>query len=156
MSIEELLMREGVRKTLSLYSHAVDRGDFNRLISAFAVDARLEAPGTSARHGHAQILGFMAELAARFKARIADTGQAFYLRHHLTTSTIDRQADNSVRSSTRFLALGPNGVDHTGSYSDQLIQVDGQDDGGWLLSQRRIVIDWYAADSPIPAIMNLG
>jgi hypothetical protein len=150
VTLEELLIRESARETLGVYARAVDRGQFDEVVETFTDDALLEVPPSGSYCGHAQIRTFMVDLRKRFERHIDATGKPFYLRHHLTTSRINVQSDRSATAWTRFLALGPQGIDHTGTYTDRLMPV-----GDHLrLVRRKIVIDWYATDSPVPAMMR--
>lgn len=153
MSIDELLAREAIRHTLSVYACAVDRGDVDELAATFTADASYEPLVTRpAVNGHAGIRQFLSGLAEVLTRQQAATGVAFGLRHHLTTSRIDFTGVGQAKGFTRFLALGPQGIDHTGIYADRLVSVEGG--GRWLFAHRRIVIDWMAPASPIPALLR--
>jgi hypothetical protein len=135
---EEALAREEIRYTLSVYNNAGDRGHVEELSRAFTVDGVLEFAGTRlvGRKAIAEGLGGTVE---QTHASAAREGAARPLvRHHLTTSRIELVGDREAVGWTYFTVITTIGLDHCGVYADRFTKTD----DGWLISLRRVKIDW--------------
>lgn len=149
---DELLTYESVRQTLARYACAIDSGKLDDVLSTFTEDAVFMPLGGDSRQacGHAEIVRFLSELGVVASRLSGKYKPVFSLSHHLTTSNITLNSDTDVKGFTRFLALSPSGLDHSGFYSDRLSLVNGR----WLLSYRKITLDWISPDSLVRELMT--
>lgn len=145
MTTGELLARAEIARTLAQYCSAMDLGRFEEVLSVLAPNVYFEVPPAPAVNGQAQVRSYLADLTGRMR----QSGRNIRLHHHLTTSRIELEADGSARGWNHFLAIGPDGLDHAGLYTDVYV-ADGE---RWLIARRRISIHWHAAQSPVIALM---
>jgi hypothetical protein len=141
MTIDELLAREGIRKTLARYTLQGDRGDIDAFLGAFTEDAVLEFVGEWRAQGHAGIRERTATVTDQTRDR-----RGPLLRHHLGTHGVEFESDACARAWTYFTAYTEIGPDHTGRYVDRL-RCEG---GDWLIEHRRIVVEWWSPDTIYP------
>lgn len=152
MTLEELLAREGVRKTIHAYSAAGDARDGDAFAALFAEDAVLEFAGFG------PVPGFRSAGLAEIHARTASWSPvpgkdpsltlASFIRHNLTTCRIELTGPDSATARTYFVVFTDIGPDHAGTYSDRLVR-QGED---WLFAHRRIALDWRSPDSLFPPL----
>lgn len=152
MTIEEMLAREGIRKTIHGYNAAGDARDGAAFAALFADDAVLEFAG------YGPVPGFRSDGIAEIRARTASWSPvpgkdpsltlASFIRHNLTTCRIDLTGPDSAAARTYFVVFTNIGPDHAGTYSDTLIR-QGDD---WLFQHRRIALDWRSPDSIFPPL----
>jgi hypothetical protein len=64
-------------------------------------------------------------------------------RHHIATTHIFDIEESRASAHSYFHVLTPSGMDHWGSYSDEVVRVDGQ----WLIAHRRVAIDGHSPTS---------
>jgi len=145
MTPEELLAREAIRHTQSVYNNEGDRGRLDGLLATFTVDGVLELD-RGVFTGREAIRGALSPAvdAKRSEHRAAGAPRLF-LRHHLTTSRVELTSPTTADAWTYFQVMTPIGLDHAGLYVDRFVEHD----GGWLIAHRRVKIDWQAADSAI-------
>ncbi len=135
MTLDEVIAREAIRHTLSVYTNAGDRGALEELASAFLPDGVLEMFGGTFV-GRAAIIERLAHVVDPTASGPGAVPLGF-LRHHLTSCRIDLAgAEASVW--TYFVVNTPIGLDHSGVYVDRFARV-GDD---WLIARRRIKVDW--------------
>jgi ketosteroid isomerase-like protein len=152
MTLDEMLAREGVRKTIHAYNAAGDTRDGEAFAALFADDAVLEFAGFG------PVPGFRSAGIAEIRARTASwspvPGQdpsltlASFIRHNLTTCRIDLTGPDSAAARTYFVVFTDIGPDHAGFYADTLVR-HGED---WLFAHRRIALDWRSPDSIFPPL----
>lgn len=152
MTVEEMLAREGVRKTIHLYNAAGDARDGEGFVRLFAEDAVLEFAGFG------PVPGFRSAGIEAISARTATwspvPGQdpslslASFIRHNLTTYRIDLTGPDSASARTYFVVFTDIGPDHAGTYTDTLVR-EGEE---WLFQHRRIALDWRSPDSIFPSL----
>lgn len=135
----EVRAREEIRSTLARYNLCGDRGDLEGLASCFTEDGILEVSGSFAARGRQEIVRCLRAPVASLRGRRADA----LLRHHLTTHGVDFEGAARARCWTYFTAFTEIGPDHMGRYVDQ-VQRMGE---GWLLSHRRVVVEWWSPQS---------
>lgn len=138
MTLEELLAREGIRKTLSRYTLQGDRGDIEAFLGAFTEDAVLEFVGEWRAEGRAGIRGRTAQVTDLTRER-----RGPLLRHQLGTHGVEFESSTRARAWTYFTACTEIGPDHTGRYVDRL-RCEG---GEWLIEHRRILVEWWSPDT---------
>lgn len=152
MTVEEMLAREGVRKTIHLYNAAGDARDGEAFVRLFAEDAVLEFAGFG------PVPGFRSAGLEAIRARTATwspvPGQdpslslASFIRHNLTTCRIDLTGPDEANARTYFVVFTDIGPDHAGTYADTLVRAGEE----WLFAHRRITLDWRAPDSIFPPL----
>jgi hypothetical protein len=147
MTLDEMLAREGVRKTLAAYTAAGDRLRVEDFIAVFTDDAILETDGVPPEdafryEGKDAIRAWMARWL-RPPAQGEKPHAATFIRHHLATCHIEWTSADTARARTYWSAWTDIGTDHTGHYIDVLRKV-GED---WLLAHRKIRLDWRSPNS---------
>lgn len=147
MTLDEMLAREGIRRTMADYTIAGDRLREADFLAVFTEDAVLESEGVPARdlfryEGRAAI----GEWIGRWRAPregVARTHQASFIRHHLATCHIELTGPDEARARTYWTAWTDIGADHAGFYLDEFRKEGDR----WLIRHRRIRLDWRAQDS---------
>jgi hypothetical protein len=147
MTLEELLAREGIRKTLARYTLQGDRGDVEAFLGAFTADAVLEFAGEWRAEGHAGIRERIANVTGETRER-----RRPLLRHHLGTHGVEFESETRARAWTYFTAYTEIGPDHTGRYVDRLSCEKGE----WKIEHRRILIEWWSPDTIYPEQARRG
>jgi hypothetical protein len=142
MTLDELLAREGIRKTLATYNNSGDWLRINDFAGVFTEDGVLESPQFRLE-GRAQILAWLSGegVGEDKKSRPA----VKFMRHNLTTCDITLEGADRARSRTYFFVVTDIGPDHAGVYSDELHKVGDR----WLIKHRKIRMDWYATNSVV-------
>lgn len=147
MTLDELLAREGVRKTMAAYTAAGDRLREDDFLAVFTDDAVLESEGVPEPdlfryEGRDAIRRWI----ARWRTPPPDgapTHQASFVRHHLSTCHIELTGPDSASARTYWVAWTDIGPDHAGYYLDRFRRIGET----WLIAHRRIRRDWQSADS---------
>lgn len=141
MDAEEVTARAGIETTVARYTRNADRGSVAELAECFTEDGVLEFVGEWIAQGRDGIL-------ERTSSVTIDTRNRPHplLRHHLASHYVEFDGDAEARATTYFTAYTEIGPDHIGRYVDRLRRVD----GGWLITHRRIVVDWWAPDTLYP------
>lgn len=141
MTPAEVEAREEIRRTLSEYHLAGDRGRIAELVEVFTEDGVLEI--ASGRYeGRAAIRDLLSGVG-----RSEDRPRPAFLQHHLTTSSITFDSWSQARGDNYFLVMSPVGPDHCGRYRD-VYQKAGE---RWLIRERRATVTWAAPDSVVGA-----
>jgi hypothetical protein len=146
MTIEELLAREAIRKTMADYTLAGDRLRIDDFVAVFTEDAILESEGVP----EADTFRFVGRDAMRSwftrwkqPEGAARTHQATFVRHHLSTSQIELTGPGTARARTYWTAYTDIGPDHCGYYIDQFRKVGER----WLIAHRKVRLDWRSEHS---------
>lgn len=146
MTLEELLAREGIRKTMADYTMAGDRLKADEFVAVFTADAVMETDGVPAAdafryEGREAIRGWI----TRWLQPPADgpVHKATFIRHHLATSQIELTGPDTAKARTYWCAYTDIGPDHCGYYLDDF-RKEGE---RWLLARRRIRLDWRSEQS---------
>ena len=144
MTIEELLAREEIRRTLAAYNIAGDRARAEELAATFTEDGILEVPG--ARHeGRDTILQWIRGIGRSSDA--AEITKATFVRHHITTCHIELTGRETATARTYFAVFTDIGPDHCGFYSD-IFRKEGD---RWLITHRKARLDWKSPQSTFTA-----
>jgi hypothetical protein len=143
MTPEEHLAREAIRYTQSVYNSEGDRGRIDGLLSAFTDDGVLELE-RGVFSGKAAIReGLSSGVEARRQAA-GDAGRPRgLLRHNLTTSRVEITGEATAEAWTYFFVVTSIGLDHSGVYIDRFRRTDER----WLISHRRVKVEWEAENS---------
>lgn len=135
MDVQEMLAREAIRYTMSVYNNAGDRGDLDGFISVFTPEGTLEVFGEQ-HNGHDAIRRFADSTASSHKTPEARQEKS-YVRHHTTTSRIELTGSGTALAWTYFQIFS-NGEDtRTGMYVDKFVK----DRDRWLIDHRRVKLD---------------
>jgi len=145
MDTSELAARVGVMKTLAQYGRFVDTGQAQRLAELFTdVTEYRMAPDVVAR-SRAEIVPKVESLKDLF-ATAAGFGR---IRHHVTPAVIDVLETGRARAFSYFAAYAAAGVDHWGSYRDELVEIDGD----WLFASRIVTLEGAQSTSPVHSFL---
>jgi hypothetical protein len=146
VTIDELLAREAIRKTMAKYTVSGDRLKIDDFVSCFTEDGVIEAstaPGTV----EFRYAGRDEIRAWQNNWRTADPAEhihsATFLRHHLATSNIDITGPDAAVARTYWVAWTDIGPDHCGCYLDTFHKVGEE----WLIAHRVARLDWKSPDS---------
>jgi ketosteroid isomerase-like protein len=140
VEIAELLVREAVRDTIARYNHAGDRGRFDAMVECFLADGVLVIHDTDRYEGRDALRGFFSGV----RGTTDSTRTLTTLRHNVTNTLIEVDGDSATARSY-FTVITDIGVDHWGSYHDEL-RPDATA-GRWLFARRSVRTDGYAPDS---------
>jgi hypothetical protein len=148
MTPEQVLAREAITHTQSVYNTEGDRGRLDGLLLTFTEDGVLELDRGEFR-GREAIRGALSG-AVDQKRREAAAGPPvgaprLFLRHHLTTRRIEFRGEDEADVWTYFFVMTPVGLDHAGVYVDHFVRQGDR----WLIARRRVKIDWQSAGSSI-------
>ena len=141
MDAVEATARASVQKTLSDYIRYVDTGRAELLAGLFTEETEYAmAPGIVA-HRRDEIVPKVEELKTLF----ATTAEYGRLRHHLALPMVDILGPGQARAFTYFSAVAAAGLDHWGTYRDQLVEIDGE----WRFQSRIITLEGAIDTSPV-------
>jgi hypothetical protein len=143
MTPDEVLAREAIAHTQSVYNTEGDRGRLDGLLLTFTENGVLVLDRGEFR-GRDAIRGALSG-AVDAKRREASAGRQLFLRHHLTTRRIEFAGDAAADVWTYFFVMTPVGLDHSGVYVDRFVRQGER----WLIESRRVKIDWQSENSAI-------
>ena len=146
VTLDELLAREAIRRTMAAYTVAGDRLREDEFVAVFTDDAILETEHVAAAdafrfEGREAIRGWIGRWRERPEG--APPHRASFVRHHLSTCHIELAGPDGARARTYWTAYTDIGADHGGHYLDSFRRA-GED---WLIAHRRIREDWRAPAS---------
>ncbi len=146
MTLDELLDREAIRRTMADYTMAGDRLRVDEFVAVFTDDAILETDGVPEQDafryvGREQIRGWFTRW--RKPSGEAPVHQATFIRHHLSTCHIEFTAAGTAKTRTYWVAYTDIGPDHGGYYLDTFCKEQDR----WMISHRRIRLDWRSEKS---------
>jgi SnoaL-like protein len=146
MDEAELRTRVGVAHLMATYQFLADAGKIRQLAALFAPDAIFET-NTARMIGPEGVLGFFADTKGSFLA-------AGFLpaRHYLSSIYVEPRPDGSASTHACFQFVGTRGLDHWGTYRDEVAPKD----GGWHFTRRRVIVEGYVPQSPVPAMLGLA
>lgn len=133
MTVEEMLAREGIRKTIAQYTDAGDNGRYEDLIPCYAEDGIFEV-AIGQWQGRAEIEQALRSLRAK-----RDANGPLLQRHHLGTCWIDVEDATHARAITYYAVISGCGLDHAGRYIDRLVKRDGH----WQFAHRKVTVEWH-------------
>jgi uncharacterized protein (TIGR02246 family) len=139
MNIDEVLIREAIRYTVSRYISAVDRAAYEELADVFTPDGAMTFGAGASLIGHNQIISIMrqgAESRGAFEA-------ANFQRHVLGHSIINIVDGNNARAVHYILVTSEVGPDHSGVYIDDFVKSGER----WLIAHRRGHMEWVNPNS---------
>ena len=139
MKLDEMLVREAIRYTISRYNSAIDRSAYPELAHVFTPDGTMAFGGQARFEGREKII---AALSAGAEKRGALDAKNFQ-RHLLGNSIINVVDDRTARSVHYILVITELGVDHSGVYVDDFVKSGER----WLIKQRQANLEWVRPDS---------
>lgn len=125
---EETLARAAIRHVQSVYNSAGDRGKVDDMVTAFAPDGVLDIESQSFT-GPEAIKAFITAVATG-----GTTADLVGSRHHLTTSRLEFDSDETAQGWTYFFVMRQGVVIQEGTYIDRYRKVEGR----WLIAHRRV------------------
>ena len=137
LTVEEMLAREGIRKTIAQYTDAGDNGRYEDLIPCYAEDGVFEI-AIGRWQGRSEI-----EAALRGMRAQRDADAPLLQRHHLGTCRIEVEDATRARAITYYTVISDCGPDHAGRYLDRLVKRDGR----WQFAHRTVTVEWRNAAS---------
>lgn len=145
MTLEELLIRESIRQTMTNYTMAGDRLRTEDFVAAFTEDGILESEGVPQSDAFRyQGREELRQWFSRWRAAKPTQGpKATFIRHHLSTSQIEITGPDTARARTYWVAYTDIGADHCGHYLDDFRKVGER----WLIAHRRVRLDWRSSNS---------
>jgi SnoaL-like domain len=141
----ELRIRVGVADLMSTYQFLADHGKLTDLSQLFLPDATYTT-NTEQFNGPAAVLEFFKRTGDAFSS----TG-LLPARHHLSSIYIEPRQDGSARTYACFGLVGSRGLDHWGTYRDEVVATS----DGWRLARRKVKIEGHVPDSPVVALLGL-
>jgi uncharacterized protein (TIGR02246 family) len=141
METWEVSAREAIRELTARYAHAVDRGRFAELAELFVPDGVLEIDGQAPLCGREAISGMLAGV----KGQLAASERGAYIRHHVTSVSIEMTSREQARAWSYFFAVTQRGPDHWGRYRDEVAWHEER----WRFVSRRVDVDGRAVGSAL-------
>jgi SnoaL-like domain len=143
MTLEDLLTREAIRATMARYNHSGDSLRAEDFAACFTEDGILESASDDGFHftSRAEILAWQTDWR---DAPTAGTPRgAKFVRHNLTTCTIELTGPGTAKARTYWVVMTDIGPDHCGVYNDQFRKVGEE----WLIAHRKVRTEWWAENS---------
>ena len=145
MDSAELRTRIGVADLMATYQFLLDAGKIRQAAALFAADGVFENE-RGEFVGPDGVLDFFRSTKDAFIA--ADFMPA---RHYLSSIRVEPRADGTAAASACFQFIGRHGLDHWGTYRDEVVEHDGT----WLFARRRATVEGHVPGSPVPGILGL-
>lgn len=139
MTIDELLAREAIRKTICRYTRAVDNRRYDELREVFLPEGSIAVQGGARLDGVEAIIEAFGQGA--IKRRAAEPGN--FQRHNLTTSMIDVIGPDEATGAHYVIVVTELGFDHTGLYTDTYRRRGDE----WLVHERNARMEWVRPGS---------
>jgi hypothetical protein len=145
MDDSELRTRVGVADLMATYQFLADHGKLPELSQLFLPDA-VFITNTEQFIGPAAVLEFFGRTGAAFSS----TG-LLPARHHLSSIYMEPRQDGSARTYACFGLVGSRGLDHWGTYRDEVVATP----DGWRFARRKVKIEGHVLDSPVVDLLGL-
>ncbi len=141
-----MTIRIGAADLMARYQRYADTGRIDDLIGLFAADAVFET-NTAVHTGRDQILAFFTGVGVAFAA-----SGVLPARHHLSSILVELRPDGTASTYACFAWIGTSGLDHWGTYRDEVAEVDGR----WQFRRRRATVEGYVATSTAVGLLGFG
>ncbi|MCW2526892.1 MAG: hypothetical protein JWM76_1752 [Pseudonocardiales bacterium] len=146
MNSDEQAIRLGAGHLLATYQYLADAGKIRQLSELFTTDAVFEN-NTGKHVGPSGVLNFFQSTKGGF------INAGFMpARHYLSSIYIEPQAGGGASTYACFQFLGTRGLDHWGTYRDEVVERDGT----WMFQRRRAIVEGCVPDSPVIDLLGLG
>jgi len=137
----EVGARDAIRELIASYAHAVDRGRFAEMAALFSPEGTLEVDGRPPLIGREAIAGMLGGV----KSQLGATGSGAFIRHHVSSVSIELTSRHEAKAWSYFLAVTHRGPDHWGRYRDDLT-LAGE---SWWFLRRRVSVDGRSANAAL-------
>ena len=132
-----------IRDLYARYTYNGDRARLDELAACFAEDGTLEFPGGKGTGPEG--------VAAALREGVAGDPARTFTRHHVTNPLIEFSDDGQSASGRAYFSVYcNNGLDHVGTYNDQLRLTP----DGWRFTYRQVRIDYQAPTSMSPPMVT--
>jgi hypothetical protein len=145
MDSAQLRTKVGVADLLATYQYLADAGKIRQLAGLFTPDAVFEN-NTGEHIGPQGVLDFFQSTKAAFIA--ADFMPA---RHYLNSVYVQPRGDGSASAYACFQYIGIRGLDHWGTYRDEVIPAG----DGWKFARRQAIVEGCVSGSPVVGLLGL-
>ncbi len=145
MNDAELRTRVDVADLLATYQFLADSGRTRELSELFLPDAVFKT-NTEELQGQEAILDFFHRTGTAFVSADLVPG-----RHHLSSIYVRPGIDGTAATYACFQFIGPRGLDHWGTYRDEVVCTD----RGWRFATRKAKVEGHTRDSPVVGLLNL-
>ena len=145
MNDQEVRTRLGVADLLARYQFLVDAGKVRQVAQLFTEDA-VFANNTAEVVGPDGVLGFFMATKDSFLSAGFLPG-----RHHLSTVLVQPREDGSASTYACFQFVGTRGLDHWGTYRDEVVPVG----DGYAFARREATIEGCVPGSPVLSLLGL-
>lgn len=142
----ELRTRVGVGDLLATYQFLADHGKLSELSALFLPDA-VYVTNTEELVGRDEIAGFFRRTAEAFLST-----DFLPARHYLSSVYIEPRPDGSAATYACFQFVGTAGLDHWGTYRDQVVRTD----DGFRFARRKATVEGHVPGSPAVAVLGLA
>jgi len=138
----DLVALEGIRALMADYIRFTDNGRIDDFAALFGSDGIFILPDGGAHAGRAAIAALLNGHQTYFTAH-PEAGPPGYLRHNLTTLSIELDGPDRARADSYFLSVTSERVDHWGKWTDELVCGA---DGKWRFAKRVVTTDGFDPD----------
>ncbi|MET0545507.1 MAG: nuclear transport factor 2 family protein [Caulobacterales bacterium] len=139
MTLDEMLAREAIRHTVSIYNKAVDERNYDELRRVFTADAVMSIQDGPTLTGPEHIIETLR--AGAGKRAAAQTGN--FQRHCMAAPMIEMLGPRRAMARHYITVITELGLDHSGTYDDEY-QQEGE---RWLISRRFARMEWANPNS---------
>lgn len=141
----ELRARVAAADLLATYQFLADSGKTRELAELFLPDAVFK---TNAEElvGPDAIFDFFSRTADAFVSAPLLPG-----RHHLNSVRVEPRPDGSAATYACFQFVGRHGLDHWGTYRDEVVRTN----DGWRFARRKVKVEGYIPGSPVIDLLGL-
>ncbi|WP_261558357.1 nuclear transport factor 2 family protein [Frankia tisae] len=146
MDNAELRTRVGAAHLLASYQYFADSGRLGPLVDLFLPDAVFRI-NDDTNVGRDAIEAYFRSAGESFRGVDILPG-----RHHLSSIYVDPHAEGGAATYACFQYIGIRGLDHWGTYRDEVVEVDGT----WRFARRRVTVEGFAANSPLAPVALRG
>jgi hypothetical protein len=146
MDDAELRTQVGAGHLLATYQFLADSGKTHELSELFLPSAVFKS-NTEELVGPDAIFDFFRRTAGAFTS-----ADFFPARHHLSSVYIEPHGDGSAATYACFQFVGSRGLDHWGTYRDEVVSTD----DGWRFSRRTVKVEGHIPGSPVIALLGLS
>lgn len=129
-SVDRFVAKGAIMDVLTRYAYlAKENADFEAMVPLFTAGGTFTLPNGVA-------------VSSREIASIVATGQPNFIRHHLTTVSVEFTDDDAAATDSYFIAYTDIAQpDHWGRWEDSFAR---QADGSWLLTNKSVIIEGWA------------
>ena len=132
MELSEIEARLAIQDLLARYLKWADSGRTEEFIGLFTEDCVYHLPDQVCR-GRAAVAAFFEGTKRGF----AEQHKGGRIRHHTSSIVVEPLGPAEAKTSAYFMAVGPHGPDHWGTYRDRVVKVGNQ----WLFAERRVNVE---------------